>query len=122
MRFAVSFFCGCEPLKTRRAAVSRLKLAVLIVSDMHNLRYRRALTAHPIDVNADLFLGNIKRSEKHEFSDRFCYTILAETDIIIEDKDSATAHNSAIIRRKCCSRIFLYLLKDCYFIFLHSST
>lgn len=37
VKFAVSFF----------AAVSRLKLAVLIVSDMHNLRYRRVLCRTP---------------------------------------------------------------------------
>lgn len=86
--------------------MSRSKFAVLTVGGWRQLRYRRAPMAHPIDVNADLFLGNIKRSEKHKFSDRFCYTILAETDIIIEDKDSAKAHNSAIIRRKCCSCIF----------------
>lgn len=36
--------------------MSRFKFAVLIVGDMHNLRYRRALTAHPIDVYTDLFL------------------------------------------------------------------
>ena len=46
MRFAVSFF----------AAVSRLKLAVLTVGDLRKYRYRRALTAHPIDVYTDLFL------------------------------------------------------------------
>ena len=102
--------------------IAHRRFAVLTVGELHKLRYRKEPMAHPIDVNADLFLGNIKRSEKHKFSDRFCYTILAETDIIIEDKDSTTAHNSAMIRRKCCSRMFLYLLKDCYFIFLHSST
>lgn len=46
MRFAVSFF----------AAVSRLKFAVLTVGDLRRLRYRRALTAHPIDGYSDLFL------------------------------------------------------------------
>lgn len=39
--------CGGSPLPIRRAAVSRLKLAVLIVSDMHNLRYRRVLCGTP---------------------------------------------------------------------------
>lgn len=34
-------FCGCEPLQICRAAVSRLKLAVLTVGDLINLRYRR---------------------------------------------------------------------------------
>ena len=43
----------------RRAAVSRFKLAVLIVGDLRRLRYRRALTAHPIDVV--LYSGIIKR-------------------------------------------------------------
>ena len=52
-------FCGCESLQICRAAVSRLKLAVLIVGDLRRLRYRRALTAHPIDVV--LYSGIIKR-------------------------------------------------------------
>ncbi len=55
VKFAVSFF----------AAVSRLKFAVLTVGDLRRLRYRRALTAHPIDVYTDLFfIQNIKRSER----------------------------------------------------------
>lgn len=36
--------------------MSRLKLAVLTVGDLRRLRYRRALTTHPIDVYTDLFL------------------------------------------------------------------
>lgn len=46
-------------LTIRRVAVSRLKLAVLTVGDLRRLRYRRALTAHPIDVV--LYSGIIKR-------------------------------------------------------------
>lgn len=61
------------PLQIRRAAVSRLKFTVLTVGDLCNFRYRRALTAHPIDVYTDLFfIRNIKRSERKRFSDRFC--------------------------------------------------
>ena len=36
--------------------MSRLKFAVLTVGDLRRLRYRRALTTHPIDVYTDLFL------------------------------------------------------------------
>ena len=49
----------CESSVTGGAAGRRSQFAVLIVSDMHNLRYRRALTAHPIDVV--LYSGIIKR-------------------------------------------------------------
>ena len=49
----------CEGYVTGGAASRRSQFAVLIVSDMHNLRYRRALTAHPIDVV--LYSGIIKR-------------------------------------------------------------
>lgn len=36
--------------------MTRVKFAVLKVGGLCDLRYRRALTAHPIDVYTDLFL------------------------------------------------------------------
>ena len=59
-QFAVLIVGDMHNLRYRRAAaVSRLKLAVLMVGDLRRLRYRRALTAHPIDVV--LYSGIIKR-------------------------------------------------------------
>lgn len=58
MWFAVSFFVGVKCQKFAVAAVSRSKFAVLTVGNLLKLRYRRALTAHPIDVST---YSNIKR-------------------------------------------------------------
>ena len=96
-------------LTIRRVAVSRLKLAVLPVGDLRRLRYRRALTAHPIDVV--LYSGIIKRilqTVKFAVSffaavSRFKFAVLIVSDM----------HNLRY-RRVLCGTPYL---RQCRFIF-----